>query len=83
MANVHFNMIVEMNQLLKENNIEYTIHMIGGCSQCGVFLARTGKECSIDKILEVINQYLSVHWLKAVQREDSLDLDIVSKFDIS
>ena len=35
MANVHFNMIVEMNQLLKENNIEYTIHMIGGCSQCG------------------------------------------------
>lgn len=23
---VHFNMILEINQLLKENNIEYSIH---------------------------------------------------------
>ena len=32
MANVvNFNMVVEINQLLKEKEIEYSIHALGGC----------------------------------------------------
>ena len=40
---VHFNMILEINQLLKENNIEYSIHGVGGCTCCGLELRQDGK----------------------------------------
>ena len=35
---VHFNMILEINQLLKENYIEYSILGVGGCTCCGLEL---------------------------------------------
>lgn len=40
---VHFNMILEINQLLKQNNIEYSIHGVGGCTCCGLELRQEGK----------------------------------------
>lgn len=40
---VHFNMILEINQLLKENNIEYSIHGVGGCTCCGLELRQDDK----------------------------------------
>lgn len=55
---VHFNMIFEINQLLKQNNIEYSIHGVGGCTCCGLELRQEGKSYPTDKILEVINGYL-------------------------
>ena len=51
---VHFNMILEINQLLKQNNIEYSIHGVGGCTCCGLELRQEGKSYPTDKILEVI-----------------------------
>ena len=60
---VHFNMILEINQLLKENNIEYSIHGVGGCTCCGLELRQEGKSYPTDKILEVINGYLKNHWI--------------------
>lgn len=37
MANVvNFNMIVEINQLLKSQGIEYSIHSVGGCTCAGL-----------------------------------------------
>ena len=40
---VEFNMILEINQLLKENNIEYSIHGVGGCTCCGLEFRQDGK----------------------------------------
>ena len=60
---VHFNMILEINQLLKQNNIEYSIHGVGGCTCCGLELRQEGKSYPTDKILEVINGYLKNHWI--------------------
>ena len=48
-------MILEINQLLKENNIEYSIHGVGGCTCCGLELRRDGKNYPTDNILEIIN----------------------------
>ena len=48
---VHFNMILEINQLLKQNNIEYSIHGVGGCTCCGLELRQEGKSYPTDKIL--------------------------------
>ena len=52
---VYFNMILEINQLLKENNIEYSIHGVGGCTCCGLELRQDGKSYSTENILEIIN----------------------------
>ena len=53
MANVvHFNMIVDINQLLKEKGIEYSIHAIGACTCNGLELRQDGKEYPIDEIIE-------------------------------
>ena len=57
---VHFNMILEINQLLKENNIEYSIHGVGGCTCCGLELIQDGKSYPTDKILEIINGSLKI-----------------------
>ena len=60
---VNFKMILEINQLLNENNIEYSIHGVGGCTCCGLEVRQEGKECSIDRIIEVMNDYLKNHWI--------------------
>lgn len=57
---VNFKMILEINQLLKENNIEYSIHGVGGCTCCGLEVRQEGKSYPTDKILEVINGYLKI-----------------------
>ena len=48
-------MILEINQLLKENNIEYSIQGVCGCTCCGLELRRDGKNYPTDNILEIIN----------------------------
>ena len=45
---VNFNMIVDINQLLKEKGIEYSIHAIGSCTCCGLELRHDGKEYPVD-----------------------------------
>lgn len=57
---VNFKMILEINQLLKQNNIEYSIHGVGGCTCCGLEVRQEGKSYPTDKILEVINGYLKI-----------------------
>ena len=44
---VNFNMIVDINQLLKKKGIEYSIHAIGSCTCCGLELRQDGKEYRI------------------------------------
>ena len=79
---VHFNMILEINQLLKQNNIEYSIHGVGGCTCCGLELRQEGKSYPTDKILEVINGYLKNHWIYVQENKyQSGFLTVHSKFD--
>ncbi len=79
---VNFNMVVEINQLLKEKEIEYSIHALGGCTCAGLKLRRNGKEYQLEKILEIINNYLDQKWMRVKQdKNDPYILNIESKFD--
>lgn len=79
---VHFNMILEINQLLKENNIEYSIHGVGGCTCCGLELRQDGKIYPTDKILEIINDSLKNHWIYVQENKNQPGfLTVHSKFD--
>lgn len=82
MANViHFNMIVHINQLLKEKGIDYSVHSVGGCTCAGLQLRQDGQEYPIEAIVDLMNDYLASQWMKVVYKEDNpLFLDIVSKF---
>lgn len=83
MANVvNFNMIVEINQLLKEKGIDYTIHAVGGCTCCGLELRQNGDSHNIQDIIDIINQYLQTKWMKVKQSsENELMLNVESKFE--
>lgn len=79
---VNFKMILEINQLLKENNIEYSIHGVGGCTCCGLEVRQEGNECSIDRIIKVMNDYLKNHWIYVQENEYQPGfLTVHSKFD--
>ena len=71
----------KLKEYLKQNNIEYSIHGVGGCTCCGLELRQEGKSYPTDKILEVINGYLKNHWIYVQEnkyqdslRYDSLDI---------
>ena len=83
MANVvNFNMVVEINQLLTEKEIEYSIHALGGCTCAGLRLRQDGKKYPVNEILEVINSYLDQKWMKVRQDDkDPYILNVESKFD--
>lgn len=79
---IHFNMLVDINELLKEKGLDYTVHSVGGCASCGVKLECYGKEKPITEVVQVINEYLSQHFIVAVSnRYDPMTLNVVSKFD--
>lgn len=78
---VNFNMVVEINKLLKEKNIEYSIHALGGCTCAGLQLRQDGKEYPIDEIVDVINGYLERKWMRVKQDEnDAFVFNVESKF---
>lgn len=64
MCVVDFGMIVEINKVLKEKGIEYSIHSIGGCASCGLALKKEGKKCNVDVIIDIMNDHLKKYWLK-------------------
>ena len=68
--------------LLKEKEIEYSIHALGGCTCAGLRLKQDGKEYPVNEILEVINSYLDQKWMKVRQDDkDPYILNVESKFD--
>ncbi|WP_455684242.1 RDAC family protein [Thomasclavelia sp.] len=78
---VDFNMIVELNQLLKNKGIEYSIHAVGGCICAGLYLRQDGEMYSFEEIVLVINEYLDDKWMKVIPKlSDPFLLDVVSKF---
>lgn len=78
---VDFNMIVEINRLLKQEGYDYSVHSIGGCASCGLSLRCDGKENDLEEVMILINRYLKTKWLKAIPNlEDPYTLGIVSTF---
>lgn len=76
---VHFNMIVEINELLKSKGIEYSVHAVGGCTCAGLKLRQDGSHYDVNKIVAIINEYLASQWMKVVLSSDNI-LHIESKF---
>lgn len=79
---VNFNMIVEINDILKEKGIEYSIHSFGGCTCSGLKLRQDGQSYDVNKIIEIINEYVEKKWMKVVLDEnDQTIIHVYSKFD--
>lgn len=79
---VDFLMVTELNQILKERGIEYSLHTVGGCSSCGLQLRCDGQKYDSHKILKIINDYLASRWLVAsYQINDESMLYIDSQFN--
>lgn len=64
MPTLHFNLIHEINQLFKQNHIDYVLHSHSGCTNCGVYLECIGEECDIQRIVDIMNDYLKDKWLR-------------------
>ena len=68
---IHFNMMTELNKLLKDNNIDYTIHAIGGCTCEGVELKCYGKTSDPLAIKTIINEYLRSKFMYVTNDKDN------------
>lgn len=78
---VNFNMLVEINQLLRDKGIEYSLHSIGGCSSCGLEIVQNGKEHDFNDIINIVNQFLLKYWIKVIPHEENpYFLNVVSRF---
>lgn len=78
---VDFNMIVEINRLLKQEGYDYSVHSIGGCASCGLSLRCDDKQADLKEVMLIINRYLKTKWLKAIPNiEDPYTLGIISTF---
>lgn len=83
MAVVHFNMLVELNELLKQKGIDYRLHAVGGCTCGGIELKCLGEKYPAEDIVHIINEYLSGTWTKVKSRDDDpYILDIYGGMDI-
>ena len=58
-------MVTQLNQILKDNHIEYSLHTVGGCSCCGLKLCCHGQTYDQKALLDIINKYLATKWLIA------------------
>lgn len=63
---IDFNMLVEINKLLKENNFSASMHSIGGCACCGVKINDLSED-NREKVLELINNYLKNKFMYLVE----------------
>lgn len=79
-AVIHFGMLVETNEILKEEKTGYSLHSIGGCSSCGVVLKECHPTISVQKVVKLINTYLEDKWLIVERDEDGLFLSVKSVF---
>lgn len=80
MPMLHFNMLVEINTLLKEKGIEYSVHALQGCSCNGVYLTCVGKEEKIEDIISIINEYLKPKFMyveRDLENELILNVDSI------
>ena len=61
---INFNQAVEINALFKAKQIDYTLHLHGGCQYCVPQLECTGKEHGIEELYEIMNTYLKPSFIQ-------------------
>ena len=49
---VDFNMILELNRILKKKGYDYSVHSIGGCASCGLNLRCEGEESDLEDVMK-------------------------------
>ena len=49
---VDFNMILELNHLLKKKGYDYSVHSIGGCASCGLNLRCEVEESDLEDVVK-------------------------------
>lgn len=79
---IDFNMINEINHILKDKGIEYSVHALGACNCSGLELRQDGKSEDVNHIIDIINEYVGSKWLKvALDKNDPTVILVQSKFD--
>lgn len=81
MGVIDFNMLVEINEILKKEHIEYSLHSVGGCAMCGVELRQDGQKYDVQKIVIIINEYLKNKKIYIKSEENNLFFNVYSVFD--
>ena len=77
MAEINFSHIFDINQLFKKKEIDYSIHLFGGCSSCGAYLICEGETVERNQLEAIMNDYFKEKWLK-VHLSDDLSLSVES-----
>ena len=72
---VDFNMILELNHLLKKKGYDYSVHSIGGCASCGLNLRCEGEESDLEDVMKVINDFLK----NSMQQKSNITMLIIAK----
>lgn len=74
-----FNTIYKLNEYLKENGIDYTVHSAGACGGESAELRQVGdKEVSSDEICKVINEYLKEKFMQVAPIYDgAYDIKVI------
>lgn len=68
---INFNQATQINQLFKQKQIEYTLHLHAGCQYCVPELVQEGKEYDIEEIYAIMNSVLKEQFIKV--RPDELN----------
>lgn len=61
---INFNQAAQINALFKAQNIEYTLHLHGGCQYCVPQLECDGKEHDVDVLYAIMNDYLKAFFIQ-------------------
>ncbi len=56
--------VVDINNILKGKDIDYTLHLSDACGNQSLRLECTGKELEIIELCNIINEYLKDKYLK-------------------
>lgn len=79
---IDFNMINEINHILKDKGIEYSVHALGACNCSGLELRQDGKSEDVNHIIDIINEYVGSKWLKvSLDKNNPTVILVQSKFD--
>ncbi len=73
---INFNQAAAINALFKQEGIQYTLHLHGGCQFCVPQLVCEGKEHDINAVYELMNAYLKPSFIQ-VKPDETNPLNVI------
>lgn len=58
--------VVDINNIFKEKEIDYTLHLKDACGNQSMSLECTGKEINIGELCDIINNYLKSYFIEVI-----------------